>query len=461
MGCFGKCGCPCCLDPEDMPFTSVSLIAPIDDCEGGLGGPIEDIGIGGGGGLIYPSASFSQAGCCYVADFDLGCQSYVKNCAVLATVDIDYGLNVDYYRNKASYINPGGTPDCPCIKVQSSRIDSHVRHKAWWLERHKLIGIQIHVGKANVTCSGGEPACKFYVAATYIFEACEFILGWNSGTSFYPEYTVDHECTGVYRAGTCSYTGSSQSASTVNDCNDLLSEFPEQFCNSLGRKYISRIKLFDALPTGQVSITNADLPPVSCCGGATGCTIAGSPCGLNLDSNCVGNVPQFTDILYLGCQSQAANPIGPGEPPYNEDCEIVMGCPEVQSKTAEPDGTCEYFVFESETGCYEQKQPVVTAPRPGQDTLSCGFCDTEGGRVYYGFFFTEICNAGSFLCLTGECCLALEDRNIQFPCKEFSDTDSGFCRVDISNFTCDISEVQHYSGGAFCYALPTVTIQLA
>jgi hypothetical protein len=63
--------------------------------------------------------------------------------------------------------------------------------------------------------------------------------------------------------------------------------------------------------------------------------------------------------------------------------------------------------------------------------------------------------------LTGQCCLSLEDRNVQFACKEFSDSDSSFCRVDISNYSCSIRSVQHYTTGAFCYALPTVTIQLS
>jgi len=462
MGCFGKCGCPCCLDAQDMPFTSVSLIAPTDNCEGGLGGgggDIGGVGIGGGGvGQQYPSASFSQANCCFVADFNLGCQEYVKNCAVLATVDMDYGLNVDYYRSKASYIQPGGTPDCPCIKVQSSRIDSHVRHKAWWLERHKLIGIQIHVGKINVICTDGEQACKFYVAATYAFETCEFILGWGIGASFYPEYTVDHTCTGVYRNGTCSYSGTSQSASSVNNCNDLKAGFPDQYCTAGQRRYFSRIKLYDTLPTGQISITNADLPPVNCCNGSTGCTVTGSPCGLNLDSNCMPNLPQFSDSLSLGCQGYTN---GPGEPPYPDGCSILSGCPEVLTKTAEPDGVCEYFVFDSASGCYEQKQSINTAPKPGRDRLVCGYCESGTGRDYYEYPFEEICNAGNFLCLTGQCCLSLEDRNIQFACKEFSDPDSSFCRVDISNYSCSIGSVQHYTAGAFCYALPTVTIQLS
>ena len=84
MGTLTTCCCGCCLEPADMPYESVSLIAPADDCEGGLGGGLGGggIGIGGGGGEtpIYPSASFAQLGCCHIADFALACQSYTENC---------------------------------------------------------------------------------------------------------------------------------------------------------------------------------------------------------------------------------------------------------------------------------------------------------------------------------------------------------------------------------------------
>jgi hypothetical protein len=55
MGTMGSCCCDCCLDAEDMPFTSVSLIAPTDDCEGGLGD-----GLGGGGVGIGGAVWISQ-----------------------------------------------------------------------------------------------------------------------------------------------------------------------------------------------------------------------------------------------------------------------------------------------------------------------------------------------------------------------------------------------------------------
>lgn len=132
MGCFGKCGCPCCLTAEEMTISTVSLIAPIDDCEGGLGGPIEGIGIGGG--LIYPSASFAPSNCCFTAEFDLGCQSYVKNCAVLATLQTDISAKFDYYLRRIPYLADGNdSVSCPCELIQSNLVSEQTKHKVWWL----------------------------------------------------------------------------------------------------------------------------------------------------------------------------------------------------------------------------------------------------------------------------------------------------------------------------------------
>lgn len=468
MGTLGTCCCGCCLEPGDMPYTSVKLIAPLDDCEGGLGGGgagggiIGGIGIGGGGigpgDPTYPETSFIQATCCYVADFDLVCQQYTEHCGVWASQDLDFSYKAEFYKLKASYLDNPGSGDCQCTLVQTKLVDFHRTDKIYWVARYKLKAIRIHVGKISVQCDGDpNSSCKFYVAASYVFEVCESALSWSGGVSIYPEFTIDYTCTGNYRAGNCSLTSTWQEASSVNNCTDVLAQDPWNFCNSLDTKVISRIKLFDTLPTGQVTITNSDLPPVGCCGGETGCNVIGSPCGLELISNCVPNLPAYngTEMTYF-CQSSIYP--NPGPPPYADGCEIVVGCPEVKAKQSVDFG-CKEYVFDSESGCYELIQTSIKNV-PGVDQFTCGFCVTAEGTSYY---FSDM--YGTFhdcgvpgICTTGDCCFDFGTPEIQYNCQEFVSDEH--CRVDISDYTCNIGALQTHTTGAFCFNLPTVTIEL-
>jgi hypothetical protein len=426
-----------------------------------LGGPIAGIGIGSIGGLIYPSANFVPVNCCFIADFNLACQEYTKNCAVLATLQTDISAKFEYYRRRIPYLADGNDPvSCPCELIQSNLVSEQTIHKAWWLERHKLVGLRVHVGKIRVQCEGGESACKFYVAVSYIFEHCEFVLGWDaSGVTFYPEFTNTYDCTGVYRDGTCSFSNQFENTSTINDCNDLMAAFPAQYCSESQQKIISRIKLFDTLPTGQISITDADYPPVSCCGGSTNCTVSGSPCGLAIIDNCMPNLPQYAETLAVFCQRFSAA----GEPPYAEGCEIVVGCPvirEIPFPEGVDDRCPDYFVYNEEVDCF-----VAVASRAGSGNLiestvvNCGYCIEDGQTIQgdYPALLVDLCAPGATLCLTGECCQNELANSPQFVCQEFYD---GLCATVISDLDCTVGEVQYFTGGAFCFNLPTVTIQL-
>jgi len=458
MGTMGGCCCDCCLDAEEMPFTSVSLIAPIDDCEGGLGDGL-DIG-GGPGGPIYPSAGFVPSNCCFTADFNLACQEYTKNCAVLATVPTEISATFEYYRRRIPYLADGNDPvSCPCELIQSNLVREETIHKVWWLERHKLIALRVHVGKIRVQCSGQETACKYYVAVSYIFEHCEFVLGWDAtGVTFYPEFTNTYDCTGVYRDGTCSFSNQFENTSTINDCNDLMAAFPAQFCSESQQKIISRIKLFDTLPTGQISITDADYPPLSCCGGSTGCTVTGSPCGLSIIDNCMPNLPQYAETLALFCQRFDAA----GEPPYAEGCEIVVGCPVIRNLPGPESLQCSnYFIYNETVDCFilvggqlAGSGNIITST-----TLSCGYCVEDGQTIWanVGPILSDLCAPGATLCLTGECCQNELVNSPQFVCQEFYE---GLCATVISDLSCTVGEVHYFTGGAFCFNLPTVTIQL-
>ena len=467
MGTLGTCCCGCCLEPEEMPYTAVQLVAPLDDCEGGLGDGLGGVGqgIGGGGGPEepqYPEASFIQGTCCFIADFNLACQQYTEHCGVWASQDLDFSYKAEFYKLKPSYLEEPGAADCKCELVQTKLVDYDRTDKIYWIARYKLKTIRIHVGKINVQCDGDEaPACKYYVAASYIFEVCETALGWTGGISQYPQFTIDYTCTGNYRAGECSLTSTYQEASTINNCTDVLNQDPWQFCNQTDIKIISRIKLFDTLPTGQVTITNADLPPVNCCGNETGCVVIGQPCGLELIDNCVPNLPTYNgDDMDYFCQQVIGN--NPGPPPYDDECEIVIGCPEIQTKTG-IDFPCDEYVFDEASGCYELVERS-TKNTPGLDRFTCGYCDTEGGRVYYYLdMYGTFSDCGiPGLCTTGECCFDEISPEIQYNCPEFisSNTFGAHCRIDITDYVCTIGELQTYSVGSFCFNLPTVTIEL-
>ncbi len=331
-------------------------------------------------------------------------------------------------------------------------------HKAWWLERHKLVGLRVHVGKIRVQCEGGESACKFYVAVSYIFEQCEFVLGWATGGSFFAEFTNSYDCTGVYRDGTCSFSNQFENSSTINDCNDLMAAFPAQYCNEFQQKIISRIKIFDTLPTGQISISDADYPPLSCCGGSTGCTITGSPCGLSIIDNCMPNLPQFDEPFPAFCQASL------GQPPYEEGCEIVVGCPvirEIPFPENVDDRCFNYFIYNESVDCFV----LVGGQGAGSGNLiestviNCGYCIEDGQTVWADapLILLDQCAPGATLCLTGECCQNELVNSIQFVCQEFYE---GLCATVISDLECEVGEPQYFTGGAFCFNLPTVTIQL-
>ena len=472
MGCFGKCGCPCCLEAEEMPYESVSLIAPLDDCEGGLGDGLGGGGVGIGGGIgggpetpIYPSANFAPAGCCFTADFNLACQEYVEHCGVWAQQDLDFAYKVEYSRPTISYHDATGGHDCDCVLIQTANVVYSRTDKIYWVARYKLKTIRIHVGKVLVKCDGDEvPACKYYVAASYVFEVCDYPLLWDAGVTLFPEYQIDYTCTGNYRPGNCSYTGTSQEASTINNCQDLLDADPWQFCNESEIKIISRIKLYDALPSGQITITNADLPPVNCCGDETGCIVSGQPCGLQLIDNCVPNLPTYNGDPasdYYFCQKSLEGVPGPS--PDDEGCEnIVVGCPQIEAKQS-IEAICEGYTFDSQSGCYAYDGNVPDV-WPGRDRFYCGYCETDDGIVKYYSDMYGTFGACAFagLCLTGECCFNCDNPEVQVVCQEFySDIfGSPFCNVTISNYTCTIGELQTNAVGAFCFNLPSVTIEL-
>lgn len=473
MGTMGKCCCgDCCLTPELMPFTTVSLIAPTDDCEGGLGGggdPGGGVGAGVGEGdpdpVTYPTASLIDSGCCYTAEFNLACQEYTEHCGLYASQDVDFAYKLDVYRAKASYLEEPGNHECPCIKVQSFDFTYDGAGKIYWVARYKLKSIMIHVGRINVVCAGSEsPICKYYVAATYKFEYCDAILPIQ-------EYVLDTVLTGHYKVDQCSTTETFQQTSSINSCQNLLDADPWGSC-PVGEGYnITRIKLFDSLPTGQVSITDADYPPFSV-GGSSGCVLQSQSCALNVIDNCIANLPAYNGLppsTYWFCTPFDAT-VPPIPPLDTEGCSINAGCPTVETKTG-MSGTCEGFVYSAQASCY-QLNSTAAVDWPGIDLFYCGSCTIDGvtTKYYTELFSTFLIDPGfPDLCETGECCFEGFDAGLPvgiYNCKEFvtgslTQEDLSVCRVDILDYTCSIGDLVTYTTGAFCFNLPTVTIQLS
>jgi hypothetical protein len=441
-----------------MTLTQVALIAPVDDCEGGLGGganPGGGVGVGEGEGEAYPTASFVDSGCCYTAQFTLGCQDYTELCGLYASQDVNFAYKLDVYKAKASYLDEPGEHDCPCIKVQSYNTTFDGTGKIYWVARYKLKSIKIAVGKININCSNSEGSvCKYYVAATYDFEFCDAIVSVL-------EYTKTRILTGHYKVDQCSTTETFNESSSINSCQNLLDSGPWQTCNASEVYQITRLKLFDSLPTGQLTITDADYPPYSV-GGLSGCVLGSQSCGLNVVDNCVGNLPIYDGdppSTYWFC-----TPVGDNLPPLDtEGCSLTPGCPTIEEKEGYTAG-CETFEWNEAASCYQFKG-IVSVDRPGFDRFYCGFCTIDGVTTkYYSSLFETYVIDPAFpdICETGECCFSefAFGVPVAFNCQEFV---SGYspCRADILDYTCSIGEVQTFTTGAFCFNLPAVTIELS
>jgi len=466
MSTMGNCCCDCCLSVEEMPYDSVTLIAPAEDCNGGLDG--EGVGVGGGGAGIGdpedPSASFVRFGCCEVARFNLNCQEWsTEHCSLYATQEFGVEFSYDDYKIKLSYadeLDPE-TYECPCIHTQTTKVEDLRKYWLYFYERHKLKAIEIKVGKVATKCTGEEtPICRFFIAADYIFDV-EYCFN-NSARNY---QRLDVDCTGVYRDGSCSYTNSyiEEFGEDSDDCPEG-PYFPCAF--SLTREVrISRIKLYDTLPTGQVTITNADLPPVNCCGDEAGCVVTQNPCGLNLVSNCINLLPSYEGDIYF--DNPCSDP---------ETGEAV--CPFVEAKTNISIGTVGYVRAPLiGTDCYTTTivgpfgDWTCTDTYAGLDQLLCPGEDINGDPIPFydsglpGCYATTVTppalNCVIVGCdeLGGEC--GYVDPNtggiVTAPCGDLGDP---ICRRDIEDFACNKPSSVTVGNGNVCFTLPTVTIEV-
>ncbi len=445
-----------------MTWDTVTLKAPYETCNGVSEPP------------TYPSASFQRRSCCYVAEFNLSCQEWQYDCHLWVKQNFDISYDVAVYDIKTAYASSLPATDCPCIHTENISYSQSQVVRLYVVNRHKLKKIIVTVGKVLVKCSGdAEPTCKYYVASTWVFDAnLDYIGGLGF---FYPSYaTTTISCTGVYRDGFCSVTN--EETTTNGSASDACPENMAQdwFENNTGFVYefkVSRIRLYDALPTNPVSITDADEPPVSCCGGETGCELQIDPCGLNFVDNCYRFIPPWGggNLNPAYCQS------------LDENGSLVITCPFVLEKEGVAIKSQAYVTDNSgcSSTCIGDPSYLCEGDYPGRDRLICGYgVDSEGnqypldypGSVLYCSSPYEFCTVEGCANAGGDCYVytapncniapAIED------CPDLSDRkspsgDESVCRRDITNLDCTIGDPVVYDDWTICFTLPTVTLEFA
>lgn len=461
MSKLSKCCCDCCITEEEMPWETVTLKAPYETCNGVTEPP------------TYPSATFERRSCCYVAEFELGCQPWIYDCHLWVKQNFDLSYNVAIYDIKTAYASSLPATDCPCIHVQDVSYSSLDIVRLFAVNKRKLTKITVSVGKVLVKCSGDtEAACKYYVASTWEFDAKADAAGGLGG--FEPSYqTATESCTGVYREGFCSYTDETTTVigTTSDACPEDLAE--TWLAGDGGITYqfkVSRIKLYDTLPTTPVSITDADEPPVSCCGGETGCELEIDPCGLNLVDNCYKPLADFAgvDLAAFLCQS------------IGENDEPIMTCPTVLEKVGVTIKSQAYVTDGNgcSSTCVGDVSYLCEDDYPGFDRLICGYgIDPEGNPYPLDFGVAgscgdpyEFCTVEGCASAGGDCYVytapncniapALED------CPDLAKRQSAgggntTCQRDITDLVCTIGEPVVDNEWEICFTLPTVTLEFA
>lgn len=464
MGKLTTCCCDCCIEPAEMPYTTVTLKAPLGCLDPGGG-----VGAGLGEDPEYPVANFERQGCCYVAEFDIGCQDWIYDCKLMAKQSISASYTRDEYQSKVPYVAYGVEPDCDCIKVQtiSSTIDE--THRAFVASRHRLKSVSIIVGKALVQCDGDEsPACKYFIAVNYEFDGDATLLYEGS---VLPKIDATTNCTGHYRNGDCSVT-SSKSTSSGWDSDSCPSEesiagqFDDPLYQYAMNRFITRLRFYDTLPSGiDVSINNADLPPMNCCGSETGCELKSEPCFVNVEDNCVVVVsanPGTSDFYGRSVCVEVA-----------QDATITLSCPTKIDrvgitryiKVYRVDSSCPYWCGEGDVNTYG---PIYTkaCDFPGFEQLICGY-DDNGDPILQGFQggpgcdpIEGLCNYDSGCVATAGGCYLLTDVNCGTVGGVQTCPDLEYlCRVDYTDPVCTIGDVSTFGDFEVCFQIPAVTIR--
>ena len=474
------------MTPEEMPYASVSLIAPLDDCDGGLGGggDIGGVGIGGGGGGIgeptYPSADFVREGCCYVARFNLACQEWSsETCMLYAKQPMSLNFKTDNYRIKVAYPNVSifepdpSQYDCPCIHATTTAYDEDRITRTYAVERSKLKAIEIRVGKVLVQCESGSPICRFFIAANYVYDTETAFLPVATGSY----YRLQKTCTGVYRVNNCTFNDvETETYGDVSDGCPAGPYFPAAFAVA-SVFTLSRLKLYATLPplpAADITITATDKPPFSCCGDSVGCQLMQQPCGLN-PVDC---------LQVIGPWDGSPLVPTPGELPFCFDLdEFEPFCPIIVDKT-EFVGTSPAFLKDGpcSSTCEGSSDFYCTETYPGFDDLVCTTeLDPLGNYVYPVLVGSPVDDCPPPITPPGEGCTVDGCGDFGGNCGYLDSTQNcdayifdggniltapcpdlwGYCRRDIYDLTCEYGTVTSYGAFNLCPSIPSVTLRLA
>ena len=461
MGCFGQCGCPCCLTGGEIPFTGVKLKTPYENCDGSPGDP------------VYPQFGINpnQEGCCFEGRFVLFCQPISESCTLWAKRVITDSFTVNYYQKENAFLttnDPEPEGCCDCTLVQSKSVSGTATARRFFGTWRRLNAIKITIGKTLIQCDGDEvPTCKYFIAATY-----EFIV--KEGMSPQIDYSQSTEsCTGVFRPGNCSISASW--SSEFGDDTDTCPEDAIQYTEE-STVEITRAKFFNELPTGEIEITADDDTPFSCCDGKTNCNVSQIPCGLAIgNTNCFGNVPLYDEAEY-GYLSVCNLEEGPL---WLDEDTGELKCFEVQANGMYEQGpffsTC--YTRAVASGCYSPQPPceglflgVDRFVKDAYDYTNYPLNNELEGASMCGGLDVDYVNPGNVpgadcdgstpppgLCTVPNCCTVTIDNgfSIETNCQYLGQ----FCGRKITGYDCDHIRTD-YPAGAFCLSLPTVTLEL-
>lgn len=452
MGTLSQCCCDCCITPEEMPWTEVTLKAPLQSCEPGFDPE----------NPTYLTEQFERQGCCYVAVFDIGCFEETEVCQLWVKRSYNFEYDALFYRTQSDYIdppdplNPVNETDCPCIPFQSKHVEFNGKARVWWWASYDHVIVRVTVGKALTQCDGdAEPICRYFIAATY-----EYTIREKISPPYY--YTKkDISCTGVYRDGICSYTNAWTIEDGVDSDTCPIEDNASWGFGTMDRWRFSRVKFYDTLPTGPISFTDADSLPRPCCGGETNCTFAQVPCGLNntgVAEKCLPQLPQFVGEFDPVCYD---TPDGSNFNGFGD----AWGCPTlVTDKEPVTVFTESYYVYGPCEFVRVDNTPNCLQDYPGNDyftleDVSDGFVITMCGTLNSYCLggddppFEELCEKEG----TTGCCFRTSPTGLQAEnCLDLRDS----CQLDITNYSCSIVTT-HYTAGNICLPVPTVTLEFA
>jgi hypothetical protein len=465
------CG-ECCMQPEDMPWTKFVLKNTLAGCTTG-------------GGYSPPEAEFLKIGCCYQASMNVDCSSEYL-CQVYAKQTATVSMTLDFYRAKIPYVFPGDTAECQCILTQRHEGERTITAESRFFHRRKLTRIDVTVGKTNYDCGTGSPVCKYYIAINYWYDTSEFMT--DLCLPAYSQSTIS--CTGLYRDGTCSYTNTFDSSFGSEDCNDLLADGNFDAVGTPGLLIIGRVKYYDSLPTGDVTITNSDV--ASECS-FPNCETANDPSCFPAFPEYDGPSPRFFALAtsacscFVGCIPYTDI----FETPNLEACYIEEECPTVVHGAAVTytvpifdcttvDGntccvangnTCEVSGSEADkfSGCYYIRNKitgeVLFEPLRSYTDIIPGmnFCPPPEDPVSAGCFNESVnsnCDG------TNKCkdCRTLPCTYVFCPDLSGSvETIDRFkyCKEEVTDFSCEIGPLEKFTAGNFCVTTPSTTLGFA